>query len=459
MKTSARLFEPMAMLVLMLVGCDAGKTSDAAGGTGGTITTTDGTGSAVGAAVVVSAASPVPVAPTFFGQNYWSWVPEWGDPVAGIAAPTTELRLGMLRAGGANNDRQEPVAFSLSEVDDFVSFARQVGAEPLLQVPLIKTIDGAVPSAEDAASLVTYVNVTKAYGIKYFSIGNEPDLYEEQKLTSSGYGPKQFCASFREMAAAMRAVDDTIQLVGPDLSWKYVSGANDWLTPFLRDCGDVTDIVAVHRYPLAPERCTEAAAYSDVTSYRATLTHLKSILEATGQQQKPLAITEANITWEGDPAAAALGASPGTFPAALWLADNLGASLEAGLYSVDYWSLSEGWTLGFFDGSSPRPAFHVLRLFSRYFGTEALGVTGAPSGTSVYAGRDAALANTSVFVVNTMPRPLELSLSFADHPRSAPLSLSVPATSLTLALVPDDGSPPELTSYTADMAEPLPASP
>jgi hypothetical protein len=405
----------------------------------------------------VSAAAPIPVAGAFFGQNYWSWVPEWGDPVATIMQPAAELKLGLLRAGGANNDRQEPMPFTLSEVDDFVAFARAVGAEPLLQVPLIKSTEGGTPTAQDAAALVTYVNVTKAYGIKYFAIGNEPDLYVEQGLMPAGYDADAFCATFREFALAMRAVDADIQIVGPDLSWQYTSGANDWLTPFLQGCGDVTDIVAVHRYPLPPADCSDVKAFADATSYRSTLTHLRSIMTATGQQDKPLAITEANITWDGDTMNAPLAASPGTFAAALWVADNLGVSLEAGLYSVAYWSLSEGWTLGFFDGATPRPASHVLKLFSNHFGSQVLSVTGAPSGASVYAGRTPEAASTSIFVVNKSNGPLALEVAFTDHPRAASVMLSVPATSLQLAVVPDDGSPPALTSYAPGMAQPTPA--
>jgi hypothetical protein len=405
--------------------------------------------------VVVSAAAPVPVAPTFFGQNYWSWVPEWGDAVAAVVQQTAELELGLLRAGGANNDRQEPTPFTLSEIDDFVTFAHAVGAEPLVQVPLIKNIAGAPPTAQDAADLVTYVNVTKAYGIKYFAIGNEPDLYVEQGLMAAGYDANAFCTTFKEYALAMRAVDPSIQIVGPDLSWKYTSGENDWLTPFLQGCGDVTDIVAVHRYPLAPTDCSDVKAYADGASYRATLTRLKSIMQATGQQDKPLAITEANISWDGDPMNAVMAASPGSFPAALWLAENLGISLEAGLYSVDYWSLSEGWTLGFFDGSAPRPAFHALRLFSNHFGSEALSVTGAPTGVSVYAGRSPAAGSTSLFVINKSNAPLSLDVTFAEHPRTAPVTLSVPATSLQVASVPDDGSVPAVTSYAPGMTEPM----
>lgn len=416
------------------------------------------TGPAVSATLTVSGTDRKPVSPRFFGQNYWSWVPAWGDAVASVETQTQELKLQFLRAGGANNDKQEPTPFSLDEVDDFVAFAQSVGGEPLLQVPLIKNIAGDAATAQDAADLVTYVNVTKGYGIKYFAIGNEPDLYEEQSLRDKGYDAVAFCAEYREFATAMRAIDPDIKFVGPDLSWKYMVD-NDWLTPFLENCADVVDVVAVHRYPLQPTDCTTAKAYGDVAAYRRVLTRLRKVMSSTGQAEKPLAITEANITWDGDPAKSKMEASPGTFPAAMWVADNLGASLEGQLDNISYWSLSEGWTLGFFDGTEPRPAFHVFKLFSTQFGSEVLTVTGAPTDVSVYSGHDGDAARTSLFVLNKASSPLELSVDFVDLPRTESVALEVAPESLQLVIVPDDGGAVTVTNYASDMAAPTLAAP
>ena len=37
----------------------------------------------------------------------------------------------------------------------------------------------------------------KSYGVQYFSIGNEPDLYADQKLVATGYDAKAFCQTLR----------------------------------------------------------------------------------------------------------------------------------------------------------------------------------------------------------------------------------------------------------------------
>jgi hypothetical protein len=448
-----------------LGGSSAGGVS--AGGAAGLPTGTAGGGSSLGgsslggapaatvdAAIAISGANPRPVSPLFFGQNYWSWVVAWGDPVADIQVETKSLGLNLLRAGGAINDKQDPEPFSLSELDDYVAFAKDAGAEPLLQIPVLKNALGTQATPQDAAALVTYVNRTKAYGIRYFSIGNEPDLYEEQGLMPKGYTASMFCTTFTEFAKAMRAVDPSIVIMGPDLSWKYQSGANDWLTPFLTECGNVLDMVALHRYPLSPTGCTQVAAYADAVTFRQLITHVREIMAATNQANKPLTITEANITWDGDPAKSTMAASPGTFPAALWVADNLGVSLEEGLENVSYWSLSEGWTLGFLSSSGPRPAFHVLDQYIKRFGTEVLTVTGAPSDVSAYSGRDAAAEKTSLFIVNKTVNELAVTVSVTDLPRTDGATLTVPPLSLSVAEFADQGGPPQMTTYNANMTAP-----
>ena len=432
----------------------SGGTAVASGGqsttsSGGTSTAMS-TGPLVAATIAVAAESPIPVSPLFFGQNYWSWVPSWGDAVASVETQTKDLNLKFLRAGGANNDKQSPVAFSYAEVDDFVAFARSVGAEPMLQVPLIKNIAGAAATAQDAADLVTYVNITKSYGVKYFSIGNEPDLYGSQNLMPATYDAVAFCGTFTAFAAAMRTVDPSIKIVGPDLSWKY----DEWLPSFLQNCGNITDVVAVHRYPRDPTVCTDGGDYGDSVPYRSVLKHLRTLMAAAGQGTKPLAITEANVTWDGDPAKSTLNGSPGTFPAGLWVADNLGVSLEEQLHSVSYWSLSEGWTLGFFNGTAPRPAYHVLKMFSNGFGTQVLTVTGAPTGVSVYAGRDPTNAKSTLFVVNKTTSPLALTVNITGTPRTTPTTLEVMPVSLQMAALPDDGSAVVVTNYAATMTAP-----
>lgn len=61
-------------------------------------------------------------------------------------------------------DLKNPYAPRQSNVENSrplaVAYARAIGAEPLIQVPLLADIDGSPPTAASAAAMVTYANVT-----------------------------------------------------------------------------------------------------------------------------------------------------------------------------------------------------------------------------------------------------------------------------------------------------------
>jgi len=92
------------------------------------------------------------------------------------AAGLTVLRY----PGGEWGDQNDLKGY---QIDQFVALARKMGAEPMIHVRL----PGSTP--EQAASLVRYANVEKGYNIKYWAIGNEPSLYQQRPLTTTGTRP------------------------------------------------------------------------------------------------------------------------------------------------------------------------------------------------------------------------------------------------------------------------------
>lgn len=380
------------------------------------------------------------------GLNYWCWAPSFVDSVTGTETAVAALAPRFVRVGGHNNDNNKPDPFSETEIDNAVAYVRAVGGEMILQVPLLGDAAGAVPTAATAAAMVTYANVTKAYGIKYFSIGNEPDLYPDQEATLPGYKPADFCASARAFVTAMKAVDPTIKIVGPDLSWKYQAGqgANDWMTPILTGCGDLLDIVSFHRYPFAPTAAMAVAAQADAPVFHNLIASVRGIMRAAGQGDKPLALTEANITYDGAPEKSTLDASPNTVPAGLWAADMLGTALGDGLWTTLWWSLSEGWTLGLLAASShvPRPTYYAVRAFAEHFGPTLIEVTSAPAGVRAYASRNAADAGTQVIVVNWNQTAEAITFNVAGTTAVVdPVAFTLGARTFTAVEIPDVGTP------------------
>ena len=243
--------------------------------------------------VLVSAAtaSRTSRATSGIGVSYWQWSPTWGNLIAGTETQVAALKPMVIRIGGYNNDANTPDNFDNAQMDKAVAYAHAIGAEPIVQVPLLAADSkGAVATPENAAAMVTYANVTAKYGIKYFSIGNEPDLYPDATGSTkgiAGYTASAFCTSLSAYAAAMKAVDPSIKILGPELSWKYQSGANDWLTTILQTCGSSLDIVTVHRYPMDPAKTTVAAAAADATNLNGTIAHLRSTVRSNAARPGP----------------------------------------------------------------------------------------------------------------------------------------------------------------------------
>jgi hypothetical protein len=418
------------------------------------LTNSDGASDAgpVASPLVVSATIRTPRTTTW-SVNYWQWMPSYGDDVTGTDPLMAPLKVGTMRVGGYNNDANTPDPFDGAAFDHAVAYARAIGAEPIIQVPLIADTTGQPPTAATAAGMVTYANVTKGYALKYFSLGNEPDLYASQGSVADatqpaipGFSPANYCTTATAYVAAMKAVDPTIKIVGPDLSWKYQAGtSNDWLTPILTGCGNLFDVVAIHRYPFEAMQATRAAAAGDAAAFRTTIASVRGILTATGQGTKPLAITEMNVAY--DATSCVLDASPGTVGSALWLVDGLGTAIDLGLWTSAVWDISDtdGWALGLIGpapGHVPRPEYYAYALYAEHAGPETLQVTSAPSGVSAHASRDAADDATEIIVANWNESAAPLAFSVTGLPAApATATFSLPAVSIAAVEIPDHGAP------------------
>jgi hypothetical protein len=158
--------------------------------------------------------------------------------VAGTEDQIVKLAPFVLRVGGTNNDENSPATFDDTQMDLAVTYTQAIKADLIVQVPVLAAHNasadsGAADGPATAAAMVMYANVTKNYGVKYFSIGNEPDLYPDTTGLGGivGFTAADYCATATDYVAAMKAVDSTIKIVGPDLSWKYQTGAKTCSPP------------------------------------------------------------------------------------------------------------------------------------------------------------------------------------------------------------------------------------
>jgi hypothetical protein len=134
-----------------------------------------------------------PISPYIYGSNHgpWTAVP-FNMLQAAVDARITALRW----PGGAWGDENDIQTYQL---DSFFTLCQQMGAIPTISVRLL---DG---TPEAAAALVHYANIEQGYKIQYWSIGNEPTLFEAQ--TKQTYDTVRFNREWRAIAKAMKAVD------------------------------------------------------------------------------------------------------------------------------------------------------------------------------------------------------------------------------------------------------------
>jgi hypothetical protein len=377
-----------------------------------------------------------PLSPYLLGTNYGPMhaVPLEVMPLA-VEAGITALRF----PGGAWGDSIDIQNF---QVDQFMDFCEQMNAIPTISVRLL----GGTPEA--AAELVRYTNIEKDYGVVYWSIGNEPTLYEEQ--TGDPYDTVRFNEEWRAIAEAMLAVDPDIQLMGPELhqwgtslaSTPKDSAGRDWMTEFLLANGDLVDVVAVHRYPLwrpGGQQVTIPEMRANTAEWTGLVTYLRELIHETTGRDLPVAFTEVNSSPTG-----VMGqvASPDSFYNAIWYAEVLGQLGDQGVFMVNQWVLSQrAGGLGLFYGSQVRPTYYTFRMYAHY-GSERLYAASGVDEVTVHAAatEDGAL---TIMVINLSDSDRSVSLQIAGmSPAEAGvwlLDASHNAESLGVQSWPSDG--------------------
>lgn len=274
--------------------------------------------------------------------------------------------------GDQNNIRPEMIDF-------FIIQCRAVGAEPSIHV---RVVDG---TPEQAAELVRYANITKEYNIKYWYIGNEPNLYDD-------YTIERFNTEWRAYAEAMEAVDPNIILIGPEVSQYPPSDPNDefhsWVREFLKVNGDMVDIVSIHRYPFprGQNQTTIADMSVNPPEWDIIIPHVREVIAETTGRDLPVAVTEINSHW-----ANVTGGEAGmdSFYNAIWWGDVMGRLIRQQVEIVALFTLSsagdEG-SWGMLAKYEVRPIYYVYPMY-KMFGKELVEATSTDNLVNIYAAK------------------------------------------------------------------------
>ncbi len=367
--------------------------------------------------IVVRAGEPGPrISPYVFGVNYGPWmvVPYELMPQAEAAGFT------FMRFPGGNWGDQNNLTHY--QIDAFIQLAQRLGATPSISVRL----RGGTP--ERAADLVRYTNRTRGYNVRFWSIGNEPSLYPD-------YDTQRFNTEWRAFAQAMREVDPTIQLIGPDIHQFTGTPAGDpkdkagrdWLRTFLETNGDLVDVVSVHRYPfptcLVCPPATVEELRANTREWDTLIPALRDAVRSITGRDLPIAVTEVNSHWNK-----VIGqeTTPDGFYNAIWWADVLGRLIRHQVDIVAYFALQTpsgtgGW--GLLARYDVRPTYYVYPLYRQFGQTPVPVEVTVPIGDlSAYAALrdDGAL---TVMVVNLGDATHSVPLTVVDASVAGPVQI------------------------------------
>lgn len=315
-----------------------------------------------------------PISPYLYGTNYGPMHAVTLDVMPLVEeAGFTVLRF----PGGAWTDMVDMQSF---QIDMLMTFAKQVGAMPTISVRLL----GGDPQV--AAELVEYTNIKKKYGVTYWSIGNEPSIYTQLGYADYDYTTDNLNKDWRAIALAMKEVDPSIKLMGPEIhQWndsyettQKDSAGRDWMTEFLKANGDLLDVVTVHRYPMyAPSNdgpVTVQQLRENTRNWTAEVKYLRNLTTEVLGKELPIAITELY----SDPSGIILQeASPDSFYNAIWYADVLGQVMTADVFMVNQWVLSQRTTgHGLFQGNNIRPTYYIFPLYKNFGNNQVYAASG-----------------------------------------------------------------------------------
>jgi len=267
---------------------------------------------------------------------------------------------------------------------------------------------------EQAAEMVRYTNLERKYNVQYWSIGNEPTLFDaEVKIKGQSYDIERFNQEWRTFAEAMKKVDPTIKLVGaeinqfsydptPGVTTNYGPRDEEWFIEFLKANGDLVDVVSFHRYPFPKTRTSGPPTIDELRlnaqEWDKILLRAQELIRQYAGSDLPIAVTEFNSAYDksvgGD-------ATPDSHYNAIWMADVLGRMIKNHVLMANEWALTAkgGFGgLGLVGAVDMYPAYYAYQLYKQ-FGNELVFSSSDDPNLSVYAAKreDGAL---TVMVIN-----------------------------------------------------------
>ncbi len=290
-------------------------------------------------------ATGLAISPFLQGANDWSpTLPDSVWPIVGRSGAK------IVRIGGIQQDNT-PLDNStlLHQVDQI----RSAGAEPLIQVSRFQ-------SAQAAAAMVNFINVQNGRNVKFWSIGNEPDLHfsgTDDQLAA------QVAGYIKSIAPAMRDVDASIHIIAPSMAFwtqtKYfdlLGGADD-ITGTDSKGRFFVDGIDLHRY-----------------GFGSSITFANQLHNRSGSHALTWSLTEFNISFANPSPNDISGLGTCSFLNGQYFAEYFKTGMADSFHDIDTWSIyqdggsCDGGDLGYLGGGTmiPRSSYYHFQMISQF---------------------------------------------------------------------------------------------
>lgn len=326
------------------------------------------------------------------GTNLW-----YTNPADTVWKLTENCGVKLVRIGGHAYDKQLP---SDETLISWVKKIQAIGAEPVLQVSQYK-------SAEAAAGLVRLFNIQKHDSIKpvkYWNIGNEPWLQANKPDAKSFASVVE--AYFKPIAAAMKMVDSTIKIYGPD-ECDYM----DYYNELFGGKNDITGLIPGHTYyycdGLVAHRYPQGNGDPAVEGAKDML---KRIIQSKTKTDAVNALHNRTgnnaLIWGLGEYNSKGGAEVHTWGNGQMFGSVLGYCMQYGAKYAASWSMFEhggdrkGSDFSFIDGKqlTPRASYRHMEFVAKYFHGVFLKGTASDTAFHVYGADDG--KQISVMIMN-----------------------------------------------------------
>jgi hypothetical protein len=318
----------------------------------------------------VSSSFAQEISPYLFGQNHWLASGDEGRVgyVQDLWPEVKASGVKMVRIGGNGYERQFPERSRLNAMIDNI---KGIGAEPILQVPRFF-------NELQIRELVRYYTKDNSKKVKYWSIGNEPMLHNENTL--------------EEVHSFLLRIAPIIKDVAPDVTLFMYDESSLMMPAYGELIGgkmDVTglkhkgrwlfDGVTFHNYPNGKDFSRDDVIFSGPQKILGEIKTLKDLIAKANKKYKRQGddallwgLTEFNVTYH-NPDREISGYGNTSFLAGQFFAEIFGYGMEYSAFTIDPWCISEvdkvatdfgflGLPTEFF----PRSNYYHMQLMSTY---------------------------------------------------------------------------------------------